>query len=165
LFPVGLEQLHVVVHPQSIIHSLVHYCDGSVLAQMGMPDMRTPIAYCLAWPERMSAPTARLNLASLGSLTFEEPDEVRFPALRIAREALIAGGNAPIVLNAANEIAVNAFLSEKIGFMSIPKVVEATLEAAVSDIGKLTATTLNEILSIDQAARTLAGQFCMRYVA
>jgi 1-deoxy-D-xylulose-5-phosphate reductoisomerase len=165
LFPVSADQLRVVVHPQSIIHSLVHYCDGSVLAQMGMPDMRTPIAYCLAWPERMGAPTARLDLASLGSLTFEKTDEARFPALRIAREALATGGNAPIVLNAANEIAVNAFLSEKIGFLSISKVVEATLEASVSDIGKLTATTLNEILSIDQAARTLAGQFCMRYVA
>ena len=167
LFPVSADQLRVVVHPQSIIHSLVHYCDGSVLAQMGMPDMRTPIAYCLAWPDRMSAPTARLDLASLGNLAFEEPDEVRFPALRIAREALAAGGNASIVLNAANEIAVNAFLSEKIGFLSISKVVEATLDASTSasDIGKLTAKTLNEILAIDQAARTLAGQFCMRYVA
>jgi 1-deoxy-D-xylulose-5-phosphate reductoisomerase len=167
LFPVSANQLHVVVHPQSIIHSLVHYCDGSVLAQMGMPDMRTPIAYCLAWPERMGAPTARLDLASLGNLTFEEPDVSRFPALRIAREALAAGGNAPIVLNAANEIAVNAFLCEKIGFTSISKVVEATLDASTSasDIGKLTAKTLNEILAIDQAARTLAGQFCMRYVA
>lgn len=165
LFPVGVDQLNVVVHPQSIIHSLVHYCDGSVLAQMGMPDMRTPIAYSLAWPERMPAPSARLDLARLGTLTFEAVDEIRFPALRIARDALITGGSAPTILNAANEIAVNAFLSGKIGFMTIAKVVEATLDASIVEIGNSAATTLDDVLATDQAARTLAGQFCMRYAA
>ena len=113
----------------------------------------------------MPAPTERLNLARLGKLTFEAPDEVRFPALRIAREALIAGGRAPTILNAANEIAVKAFLESQISFMSIPRIVEATLEAAVTEIGASSLTTLEEVLETDIAARHLAGRLCKVHVA
>lgn len=165
LFPVTVEQLHIVVHPQSVVHCLVQYCDGSVLAQMSSPDMRTPIAYSLAWPERMSAPTARLDLAKLGTLTFETPDEVRFPALRIAREAMIAGGAAPTVLNAANEIAVQAFLEGRIGFMHISQVVAASLERAVTEIGLSPHATLDDVLNTDSAARDLAARLCRIYAA
>jgi 1-deoxy-D-xylulose-5-phosphate reductoisomerase len=160
LFPIEVHQLEAVIHPQSIIHCLVRYCDGSVLAQMSPPDMRTPIAYSLAWPQRMPAPTERLDLAKLGTLTFEAPDETRFPALRIAREALIAGGNAPTVLNAANEIAVEAFLAGRIRFMQIAAVVEAALSAAVREIGERSARTLEEVLETDRAARRLARGLC-----
>ncbi len=160
LFPVEVHQLEAVIHPQSIVHCLVRYCDGSVLAQMSSPDMRTPIAYSLAWPERMPAPTARLDLAKLGSLTFEAPDETRFPALRIAREALIAGGNAPTVLNAANEIAVEAFLAGRIRFMQIASVVETALSAAVREIGEGAARTLDDVLETDRAARRLTRGLC-----
>jgi 1-deoxy-D-xylulose-5-phosphate reductoisomerase len=149
-----------VIHPQSVVHCLVRYCDGSVLAQMSSPDMRTPIAYSLAWPERMPAPTARLDLTKLGSLTFEAPDETRFPALRIAREALIAGGNASTVLNAANEVAVEAFLAGRIRFMQIASVVEAALSAAVRELGGLAARTLDDVLETDRAARRLAHRLC-----
>jgi 1-deoxy-D-xylulose-5-phosphate reductoisomerase len=160
LFPVEADQLRVVVHPQSIIHSLVHYCDGSVLAQMSCPDMRTPIAYSLAWPERMPAPTARLDLVGLGQMTFEAPDELRFPAMRVAREALRAGGIAPTVLNAANEIAVEHFLAGQIGFMTIPAVVEAALEASAGEIGITRAATLDEVVEVDRAGRGLALRLC-----
>ncbi len=160
LFHVEVEQLDVVVHPQSIIHCLVRYCDGSVLAQMSAPDMRTPIAYSLAWPERMPAPTERLDLAKLGSLTFEPPDEERFPALRIAKEALAAGGNAPTVLNAANEIAVEAFIGGRIGFTEIAAVVEAALSAAVNEVGGSAAQSLDEVIETDRAARRLARRLC-----
>lgn len=129
LFPIEKDQVDVVVHPQSVIHSMVSYCDGSVLAQMGAPDMRTPIAYALAWPRRMSAPVERLDLVRIGALTFEAPDENRFPALRLARAALVAGGSAPAVLNAANEVAVAAFLDRTIGFLDIAAVVEDALAA------------------------------------
>jgi 1-deoxy-D-xylulose-5-phosphate reductoisomerase len=141
----------------------VQYCDGSVLAQMSVPDMRTPIAYSLAWPERMPAPTERLDLIRLKQLTFEAPDETRFPALRIAREALKAGGTAPTVLNAANEIAVERFLAGQIGFMTIPKVVEAVIEASVSEIGRARAESLDEVIEADEAARALASRFCGIY--
>jgi 1-deoxy-D-xylulose-5-phosphate reductoisomerase len=160
LFRVRLDQLDVVVHPQSVIHCLVRYCDGSVLAQMSAPDMRTPIAYSLAWPERMPAPTERFDLAKLGSLTFEAPDETRFPALRVAKEALSAGGNAPTVLNAANEIAVEAFIAGRIGFSEIAAVVEATLEASIGDIGGSAAETLDDVIEMDRAARVLAQRLC-----
>ena len=165
LFHVDVDQLDVVVHPQSIIHCLVRYCDGSVLAQMSPPDMRTPIAYSLAWPERMPAPTERLDLTKLGSLTFEAPDEGRFPALRIAREVLVAGGNAPTVLNAANEIAVEAFIARTIGFTEIAAVVEATLASAVSEIGSSTAQTLDDVITLDCAARRLAQRLCEKRAA
>jgi 1-deoxy-D-xylulose-5-phosphate reductoisomerase len=163
LFPVEPHQLKILVHPQSIIHCLVQYCDGSVLSQLGTPDMRAPIAYSLAWPERMQAPVKRLDLAALGQLSFEAPDEKRFPAIRIAREALESGGTAPTVLNAANEIAVERFLAGQIGFMTIPKVVEAVIEASISEIGMTRASSLDEVLETDQAARHLAERFCGAY--
>jgi 1-deoxy-D-xylulose-5-phosphate reductoisomerase len=163
LFPVQTDQLRILVHPQSIIHCLIQYCDGSVLSQLGNPDMRAPIAYSRAWPERMPTPVKHLDLAALGTLTFEAPDEKRFPAIRIAREAMQAGGTAPTVLNAANEIAVERFLAGQIGFMTIPKVVEATIEASISEIGIARASTLDEVLETDLAARRLAERFCGAY--
>lgn len=165
LFPVEAHQLRVLVHPQSIVHCLVQYCDGSVLAQMAAPDMRTPIAYSLAWPERMEAPTERLDLVRLGQLTFEAPDEVRFPALRVAREAMQAGGIAPTVLNAANEVAVERFLNGQIGFMTIPKVVEAAIERSVSEIGVTRLASLDDVLETDRVSRILAEGFCTAYAA
>ena len=152
LFPVEIEQIEIVVHPQSVIHSLVAYVDGSVLAQLGQPDMRTPIAYALAWPDRMQAPAPRLRLSEVGNLTFEEPDERKFPALRLAREALRLGGAAPIVLNAANEIAVESFLSERIGFLDISRIVEQTMEKA--DAVRL--SSLADVIDIDEEARARA---------
>ncbi|MEX2632299.1 MAG: 1-deoxy-D-xylulose-5-phosphate reductoisomerase [Tistlia sp.] len=128
LFGFDEQRIDILVHPQSVIHSLVAYVDGSVLAQLGRPDMRTPIAYALAWPRRMSAPVEKLDLAEIATLTFEAPDALRFPALRLAREALRQGGSAPAVLNAANEVAVAAFLDDRIGFLAIAEAVERTLE-------------------------------------
>jgi 1-deoxy-D-xylulose-5-phosphate reductoisomerase len=165
LFPLEVRQLDVVVHPQSIVHCLVRYCDGSVLAQMSTPDMRTPIAYSLAWPERMATPTERLDLTRIGSLTFEAPDETRFPALRIAREALIAGGSAPTVLNAANEVAVEAFLGRRIGFMEIAAIAEEALAAAVGEIGGAPASTLDDVIETDRAARSMAARLCASIAA
>lgn len=127
LFPVGADRIDVIVHPQSVVHSMVEYVDGSVLAQLGTPDMRTPIAVALAWPERMAAPVARLDFSKNASLTFEAPDFERFPALRLAREALREGGAAPTLLNAANEVAVAAFLAGRIGFLDIASCVGAVL--------------------------------------
>ena len=149
LFGLPSEQIDVLVHPQSVIHSLVAYVDGSVLAQLGMPDMRTPIAYTLAWPERMETPCRRLDLAEVARLDFEPPDPVRFPALRLAREALAAGGGAPAVLNAANEVAVDAFLDGRIGFLDIIRVVEGTLAA----MGDHALETLADVTEIDAEAR------------
>ena len=156
LFPVTADQLRVVVHPQSIVHALVSYTDGSVLAQLAAPDMRTPIALSLSWPSRMNAPTARLDLIKLGQLTFEAPDEVRFPALRLARESLARGLTAPAILNAANEIAVAAFLDRQIGFPGIPRIVEATLEQAERRGCIRLATTLDDVLLADLEGRQLA---------
>ncbi len=155
LFPVTAEQLDVVIHPQSIVHCLVEYSDGSVLAQMSLPDMRTPIAYSLAWPERMWAPTERLDLAKIGSLTFEAPDYERFPALRIAREALESDNGATTVLNAANEIAVDAFLGCRLGLLSICVLVAETLEAALR-AGLSKPKSLDEVLDLDERSRILA---------
>ena len=135
LFPVTAEQIEVLVHPQSVIHGMVGYCDGSVLAQLGAPDMRTPIACSLAWPDRLPAPTPRLDLAAVGRLTFEKPDPVRFPALRLAREALARGGGATCALNAANEIAVGGFLRGEIGLLDIVPVVERTIETVIERPG------------------------------
>ncbi len=163
LFPVSADQLRVLVHPQSVIHCLVQYCDGSVLAQMSAPDMRTPIAYSMAWPERMPAPVARLDLARLSQLTFEPADEIRFPALKVSRDAMNSGGTAPTVLNAANEIAVERFLSGQIGFMAIPRMVEAVIDAAVSEIGIARAASLDDVIEIDRAARRLAERLCTEY--
>lgn len=133
LFDVGRDKLDVLIHPQSIIHSMVTYDDGSTLAQLGAPDMRTPIASALAWPERMHTPSRRLDLAEIGRLTFEKPDFDRFPALKLAFEALERGGTATTVLNAANEVAVAAFLDRRIGFLEIAAVVDHALEACAGD--------------------------------
>ncbi len=152
LFPITREQIDVIVHPQSVIHSMVEYVDGSVLAQMGTPDMRTPIAYAMAWPKRMAAPSARLDFATIGSLTFEAPDLERFPALRLAREALNAGQAAPTILNAANEVAVHGFLERRIGFLDVTRVVEETL-AAVTNVHLV---DLDTVIQVDQEARRVA---------
>ena len=153
LFPVGLENIRIVVHPQSVIHSMVEYRDGSTLAQLGPSDMRVPIASCMAWPARMDTPMDPLDLAGIGELTFFAPDETRFPATRLAREAARTGGSAPATLNAANEVAVAAFLDGKIPFSSIAVLVEATLNAANLPPAP---RTLDDVLMIDEAARTLA---------
>ncbi len=153
LFPVIEEQIEILVHPQSVVHSMVDYVDGSVLAQMGTPDMRTPIAYALGWPSRMAAPSTRLALEKIGELTFEAPDTGRFPALRLAREALKAGGGAPTVLNAANEVAVKSFLGGRIGFLDIARIVEKTLNSA--PLAKL--DTLDDVVEIDFSAREIAN--------
>ena len=156
LFPVEADQLDCVVHPQSIVHCLVAFTDGSVLAHLSMPDMRTPIAVALAWPARMLAPTRRLDLVTLGSLTFEAPDEDRFPALVTARDALRRGGAAPAVLNAANEVAVEAFLDRRIGFLDIAATVASSLERA-EQLGLMTPLqSLDDVLAIDGEARRLA---------
>jgi 1-deoxy-D-xylulose-5-phosphate reductoisomerase len=163
LFPVGVDALDCVVHPQSVVHCLVSYKDGSVLAQMAAPDMRTPIAVALAWPRRMAAPTEKLDLTRLGSLTFEAPDEARFPALRVAKAALRRGEVAPAVLNAANEIAVAAFLARRLKFLDIASLVEDTLELAEKQGAILKASCLEDILAIDAVARRLADEQLRRY--
>jgi 1-deoxy-D-xylulose-5-phosphate reductoisomerase len=152
LFALDSDRLDIVVHPQSVIHGLVYYSDGSVLAQLGSPDMRTPIANALGWPDRIAAPSPRLDLARLAQLTFEAPDLVRFPALRIAREALIAGGGAATVLNAANEVAVAAFLAERIGFLDIVATVERTLH----QLGHRRIDRLDDVYALDEEARATA---------
>lgn len=149
LFAMPEDRIDIVVHPQSVIHSMVSYVDGSVLAQLGSPDMRTPIAYALGWPKRIAAPAPRLDLAAIGQLTFEAPDPERFPALRLARAALQSGGSAPTVLNAANEVAVQAFLSRRIGFLDIARVVEQTLEA----VDPVPSSSIDDVLAQDQRAR------------
>jgi 1-deoxy-D-xylulose-5-phosphate reductoisomerase len=153
LFQMAPERIDIVIHPQSIVHGLVTYCDGSVLAHLGSPDMRTPIAYALGWPGRAAAPTKRLDLADVGRLTFEAPDPERFPALRIAREALARGGAGPTVLNAANETAVHAFLAGQIGFLDIAATVERTLELMPG--GDL--DSLEEVYNLDRTARETAA--------
>ena len=160
LFDRPSAEIDVVIHPQSIVHSMVEYIDGSVLAQMGSPDMKTPIAYAMAWPDRMQAPVERLDLTKTSSLSFFEPDLSRFPALGLAREALEAGGAAPNILNAANEIAVAAFLDEKIRFVDIPELVEQTLLAVKGHSSRQ--QTLNEVLVIDAAARRTATDLIKR---
>jgi 1-deoxy-D-xylulose-5-phosphate reductoisomerase len=156
LFPVGAHQLGAVVHPQSIVHCLVTYRDGSVLAQLSCPDMRTPISLALAWPMRMAAPVERLDLAAIGRLDFEPVDDVRFPALALARAALERGQSAPAVLNAANEVAVAAFLARRIGFLDIARVVEGTVEAAEKGALVAPLRSLEDVLAVDAAARRLA---------
>ncbi|MGH6736299.1 MAG: 1-deoxy-D-xylulose-5-phosphate reductoisomerase [Methyloceanibacter sp.] len=162
LFDLPPEKLDVVVHPQSIVHCLVYMSDGAVLAQLCCPDMRTPIAYSLAWPERMHVPNRRLDLAELGALTFEAPDLQRFPALRLAKEALAAGGSAGTVLNAANEVAVAAFLDKRIGFLAIAGLVEATL-VACSDLIGLAPRSADDVLDIDTEARSRARGWLARF--
>src|SRR6185312_15219271 len=128
LFGTPYERIDVVVHPQSIVHSLVLLCDGAALAHLGYPDMRVPISYALHYPERVDVPVRPLDLAEIGTLTFEPVDVEAFPCLRLAREAAVAGGTAPCVLNAANEIAVHAFMADRLGFLGIPAVIETTLD-------------------------------------
>jgi 1-deoxy-D-xylulose-5-phosphate reductoisomerase len=156
LFALAPDELDVVVHAQSVVHGLVEFCDGSVIAQLGSPDMRIPIAHCLAYPERTATPAQRLDLARISSLTFEEPDPVRFPALAIARQALAAGGGAPTVLNAANEIAVAEFVKRRLGFAGIPALVEATLDAAERSGTMAEPQSVDEAIAIDHNARRLA---------
>jgi 1-deoxy-D-xylulose-5-phosphate reductoisomerase len=153
LFAVGLERLRILVHPQSVIHSMVEYRDGSTLAQLGPSDMRVAIASCLAWPRRMDTPCAPLDLAAIGELTFCVPDEERFPATRLAREAAAAGGAAPAVLNAANEVAVAAFLAGQIAFTDISALVAQTLDR---DLPPAPAS-LDDVLAVDREARARAA--------
>jgi len=158
LFALEIEALDVVVHPQSVVHGLVEFRDGSVVAQLGSPDMRIPIAHCLAWPVRMDTPAPRLDLARLATLTFEEPDPVRFPALAIARRALAASGAAPTILNAANEIAVREFIGGRLGFAGIAALVEATLDAAEGRGTTAEPQSVEDAIAIDHNARRLAAE-------
>ncbi|MDP4651541.1 MAG: 1-deoxy-D-xylulose-5-phosphate reductoisomerase, partial [Haliea sp.] len=158
LFDVAPARVDIVVHPESIVHSLVQYVDGSVLAQLGNPDMRTPIAYGLGWPQRIDAGVAALDLVALSKLHFEAPDEVRFPCLRIAREAAATGGTAMAVCNAANEVAVEAFLAERIAFSDIPHVITAALEA----VAIVEPTSLDVVETADRDARAIAVEQVVR---
>jgi 1-deoxy-D-xylulose-5-phosphate reductoisomerase len=161
LFPVPHDRIEIVIHRQSAIHSLVEYVDGSMLAQLGPSDMRVPIAHTLAWPDRMVTPVPALDLIALGRMDFEAPDLTRFPALRLTRQALEAGGARPAILNAANEIAVAAFLEGRVGFLQIAAIVEETLHRyhpAAPD-------TLDAVLAVDAEARALAGEFLKDCVA
>ena len=156
LFPVRPDQLDVVVHPQSIIHSLVSYVDGSVIAQLGVPDMRTPIAYSLTWPARMEAPIEQLDLAAISMLTFEPPDEERFGCLKLARACLLAGGNAATIMNAANEVAVDAFLAQRLGFLDISALCERTIDKMQATFGSSSPQSIDEVFEIDHISRLLA---------
>jgi 1-deoxy-D-xylulose-5-phosphate reductoisomerase len=152
LFPLDADAFDAVIHPQSIVHSLVEYVDGSVLAQLGAPDMRIPIAYTLAYPERIETPCEQLDLVRIGALTFEEPDLDRFPALRLAKAALAKGGAAPAILNAANEIAVAAFLQSRIGFLDIATIVSDTL----GQYDPPAPRSIEEVLDVDRQARAIS---------
>lgn len=152
LFPVTVDQLDVIIHPQSVIHSMVEYADGSVLAQLGSPDMRIPIAYAMGWPDRIATPAQRLDFAAVAQLNFEAPDLERFPCLALAWAAMRAGGSAPCILNAANEIAVAAFIAGQAGFLDIDAIVAETL-AMVPSGG---VATLDEVMAVDAAARAAA---------
>lgn len=158
LFAMSGDAIDILVHPQSIVHSMVEYADGSVLAQLGTPDMRTPIAVALAWPERLSVTGERLDLAAIGRLDFEPPDPERFPALALARQALERGGTEPAALSAANEVAVAAFLSERIGFLQIAEIAGDTVAAMGS--GRLAG--LDDVRSADREAREVAGRLVDR---
>ena len=161
LFGLPSERIDILVHPQSVIHSMVEFVDGSVLAQLGSPDMRIPIAYALAYPERIDTPAERLDLARIASLTFEVPDVEQFPALRLARRALEEGGAAPIVLNAANEEAVAAFLDRRIGFLDICQ----TVEEALLRTGATKPRSIADVIDIDRAARALARELMSELAA
>ena len=154
LFPVGLDRIEILVHPQSVIHSMVEYRDCSTLAQLGSPDMRIPIAHALAWPDRIVTPCQKLDLATIGRLDFEAPDAERFPALRLARAAAAEGGATPAILNAANEVAVAAFLAGRIGFLDIAMIVEDVLDRYSA--GR--PSTIGDVLAADAQARLFAGQ-------
>ena len=158
LFGVPAERIEVVIHPQSIVHSLVEFVDGSVKAQLSLPDMRLPIQYALLYPERHPCPIQRLDLTKIGALTFEPPDEVRFPCLRLAKLAVQVGGTMPAVLNAADEIAVNAFLQRKIGFMDIPAIIEAVMERH----RPIAEPDLNTVWEVDEWARAMARELVQK---
>ena len=157
LFGLPSKQLDVLVHPQSVIHSLVEFVDGSVLAQLGSPDMRVPIAHALAWPERMATPAQRLDLAAIARLDFEAPDLYRFPALRLAREALEQGGAAPTILNAANEVAVSAFLEGRIGFMDIVPMVDTAMQR----LNEAAPSSIDQVVEIDASVRSRSEQLIL----
>ena len=161
LFPVDMARLDVIVHPQSVIHSMVEYVDGSVLAQLGSPDMRIPIAYAMGWPERIATPAARLDLAQVATLSFEAPDLERFPCLALAWAAMRAGGSAPCILNAANEIAVAAFINGQASFLDIDVIVAETLNMVASG----PVATLEEVVAIDAAARAAARSLVAKLAA
>ncbi len=156
LFGLRPDEIDVLVHPQSVVHGLVEFRDGSVVAQLGSPDMRIPIAHCLAWPHRIDTPSARLNLAQVRELTFEAPDPVRFPAVALARRVMELGGAAPTVMNAADEIAVGAFLAGRIAFPAIVSLVEATLEAAAVRGLLAEPASVDAAIAVDHIARSLA---------
>lgn len=158
LFNAGADDIQVVVHPQSVIHSMVQYVDGSVLAQLGNPDMRTPIAYALAYPERIDAGVAALDLFQIAKLDFVAPDFVRFPCLSLAYQALRAGGTTPALLNAANEVAVDAFLNKRIAFLDIPRLIEAVLGRVI----RAEVNVLKDVLDADAVARTVAQEWILR---
>ena len=160
LFNAAAEQIDVVVHPQSVIHSMVEYNDGSVLAQLGNPDMRTPIAYGLGYPHRLESGVSSLDLLKIGRLDFSAPDVKRFPCLRLAYDALNAGGTAPAILNAANEVAVEAFLAGRIGFMEIPHIIESVLSSSVLD----TVESIAQLVAVDAEARSCARQHLVQCV-
>jgi 1-deoxy-D-xylulose-5-phosphate reductoisomerase len=155
LFDARPEQIEVVIHPQSVIHSMVQYSDGSVLAELGNPDMRTPIAYGLGWPERIASGVSPLDVFAVARLDFEKPDISRFPCLRLAFEALVQGGTAPTVLNAANEVAVQAFLNNALAFVDIPRLIEDVL----GDFGTRPVHRLEDVVEADVAARATAQEW------
>jgi 1-deoxy-D-xylulose-5-phosphate reductoisomerase len=156
LFGLSSAELDVLVHPQSVVHGMVEFRDGSIIAQLGTPDMRIPISHCLAWPERIEVPAQRLDLGKIRHLTFEPPDVDRFPALALARAALEDGGGAPTVLNAANEVAVGAFVAGRLGFLAIADLVAATLDAARRRGITQEPQNVEEALAVDHIARSLA---------
>jgi 1-deoxy-D-xylulose-5-phosphate reductoisomerase len=157
LFALASSEIDVLVHPQSIVHGLVEFRDGSLVAQLGAPDMRIPIAHCLAWPARIEGPAARLDLARIANLSFEEPDLERFPALGVARRALERGAAAPTILNAANEVAVREFVAHRLGFAGIAALVQATLDAAERQGLMVEPASIDEALGVDHVARMMAA--------
>jgi len=165
LFSTPAERIDVLIHPQSVIHSMVEYEDGSTLAQLGPPDMRSPIACAFSWPDRLPWPAPRLDLAAMGQLTFEAPDDARFPAIEIARAALNAGGGAPAAMNAANEVAVAAFLDRRIGFLDIAPLVSDTL-ARMNGVGDLQVSVgggaLESAMMVDASARRVTVEAVSR---
>ena len=161
LFPIGLDSIEILVHPQSVIHSMVEYRDRSTLAQLGSPDMRIPIAHALAWPRRIATPCQPLDLAKIGRLDFEAPDAERFPALRLARHAAAQGGTTPAILNAANEVAVAAFLAGRIGFLDIAMIVEEVLNR----YSAAKPSAIDDVLAADAQARAQAGEVMERLTA
>jgi 1-deoxy-D-xylulose-5-phosphate reductoisomerase len=165
LFALEPEEIDVLVHPQSIVHGMVEFSDRSVVAQLGTPDMRTPIAHCLGWPERIVGPAAKLDLASIGQLTFEAPDFARFPALMLAYDALRTGNGATTVYNAANEIAVAAFIAEKIRFGAIARLVEATMNGWVRAGNLAPLASADDAIAVDHNARNMAASLLPQIAA